>query len=641
MNDSIKEISVLEDNSNLFDTDMGYSIPLYQRAYAWQEKQLIQLLEDINDLPEDGEVKYHIGTLIVSKQSGKYEVVDGQQRLTSLYLLLKCLGINTKPTLVFACRNKSNYTIQNIEALLHKDYSKLDMDQIEQSMQRGIKIISEELSKKVYDKESFINKLKKVTIYRITVPEKTDLNRYFEVMNTRGEQLEQYDILKATLMGYLSDAAEKTAFAKIWDACSDMTGYVQMRFFIKERDGIFKSAWGTMPSDSWSDYLSIFSDSIEATTEYTIADLIANDFQVNEDDGYVDNDIRVRFESIIDFPYFLLHTLKVYIELNNMVLDNENLESVNVPLDDKKLCDVFKWVVSYGSIENKKIADDKENFARSFIIYLLRTRYLFDKYIIKREYTSDNTDGEWSLKSLCVSGTSSNRKAYYKNTYFTVKHDDSIDDNRTKTNIMIQSALRVSYTSPKVMHWINKLLIWLSKLERENNLVANIVDFNEQAEAIAKESISKNYFNECKTKGYELGTETPHIVFNYLDYLLWKEDKKKYEDFVFEFRNSVEHWYPQNPSEGTFKQWDNVDRFGNLCIIQRNVNAKFSNMSPEAKKSTFEKMINKGSIKLRIMRDLTNGSNGMNASEYWKECACKEHEKKMIEKLKKKCGVVD
>ena len=122
---------------------------------------------------------------------------------------------------------------------------------------------------------------------------------------------------------------------------------------------------------------------------------------------------------------------------------------------------------------------------------------------------------------------------------------------------------------------------------------------------------------------------------------MWKEDKKKYEDFVFEFRNSVEHWYPQNPSEGTFKQWDNVDRFGNLCIIQRNVNAKFSNMSPEAKKSTFEKMINKGSIKLRIMRDLTNGSNGMNASEYWKECACKEHEKKMIEKLKKKCGVVD
>ena len=62
------------------------------------------------------------------------------------------------------------------------------------------------------------------------VPENTDLNRYFEIMNTRGEQLEQHDILKATLMRYLPDDSEKSTFAKIWDACSDMTGYVQMHF---------------------------------------------------------------------------------------------------------------------------------------------------------------------------------------------------------------------------------------------------------------------------------------------------------------------------------------------------------------------------------------------------------------------------
>lgn len=96
-----------------------------------------------------------------------------------------------------------------------------------------------------------------------------------------------------------------------------------------------------------------------------------------------------------------------------------------------------------------------------------------------------------------------------------------------------------------------------------------------------------------------MGVNTPHIVFNYLDYLLWYYDREGYSDFTFEFRNSVEHWYPQNPSEGTFEQWkDGVDQFGNLCIIQRNVNAKFSNMSPEAKKSTFKNMIAKGSIKL-------------------------------------------
>lgn len=115
---------------------------------------------------------------------------------------------------------------------------------------------------------------------------------------------------------------------------------------------------------------------------------------------------------------------------------------------------------------------------------------------------------------------------------------------------------------------------------------------------------------------------------------------KRYDNFAFEFRNSVEHWYPQNPSEGTFEQWkDGVDQFGNLCIIQRNVNSKFSNMSPEAKKSTFKDMISKGSLKLRIMSDLTETHGEKSASLYWKETAFKTHEDEMIKLLKEACGL--
>lgn len=121
------------------------AIPLYQRAYAWGDKQLIQLVEDISDVSEDA--NYYIGSLIVSKQNGEYEVVDGQQRLTSLYLLLNCLGLNVKHTLTFACREKSNYTLQNIQELLHEDRSKLDMERIEQEIQRGIKILDQELNR--------------------------------------------------------------------------------------------------------------------------------------------------------------------------------------------------------------------------------------------------------------------------------------------------------------------------------------------------------------------------------------------------------------------------------------------------------------------------------------------------------------
>lgn len=645
MSNLVNELRIIGKNNNIFDTEMEYIIPLYQRAYAWEDKQLTQLVEDIEDVAEDA--NYYIGSLIVSEQNGRYEVVDGQQRLTSLYLLLNCLGIKTKPTLTFACREKSNYTLRNIEELLLENRSKLDMDRIEPGIQRGIKILSHELERSDFDKESFIKKLSKVIVYRIEVPENTDLNRYFEIMNTRGEQLEQHDILKATLMSYLHDDAEKGLFAKIWEACSDMTGYVQMHFVSKNntvRESIFGSEWNGMPSNSWQKYKKVITEATPETTGHRISDLIDKNFKVEDDEGYVDGDVRVRFESVIEFPYFLLHALKVYISINGITHEKTESKIVDELLDDKKLLDTFNRVISCGVSDKGKVADNKEEFARTFIVCLLRTRFLFDKYIVKREYTNDSADGEWSLKSLYVSGQQSKKKPYYRNTKFTRTGEwASTNDWRTKTNIMMQSALRVSYTSPKVMHWITKLLVWLSESDCEHLKNDDITSFDEVSENIAIDAVKENFFNLCTDGEYAMGVNTPHIVFNYLDYLLWYDDrnnKKKYGDFIFEFRNSVEHWYPQNPSEGTFEQWkDGVDQFGNLCITQRNVNSKFSNMSPEAKKSTFKDMIAKGSIKLRIMSELTEKNGDKVASLYWKEIAYKSHEEEMIGYLKHACHI--
>ena len=242
---SIIERRIIESNGNdIFDTDIVYEIPLYQRAYAWEEKHIIQLVEDINDISKSE--KYYIGTLIVSEHDGKFEVIDGQQRLTTLFLLLNCLDFKeVKKTLVFACRKKSNYSLSNIL--------------------NGIKILKKIINNPYFDKETFIKKLSKVVIYRIEVPKHTDLNRYFEIMNTRGEQLEQHDILKAVLMSYLRKNTDKEIFAQIWDACSDMDGYVQMHFkshgnYI--RNNLFGSNWDKIPPIKWKSYteLSKFSE---------------------------------------------------------------------------------------------------------------------------------------------------------------------------------------------------------------------------------------------------------------------------------------------------------------------------------------------------------------------------------------------
>lgn len=636
--DRVVELRILDGDKNIFDTDKAYIIPLYQRAYAWEDKQIIQLLEDINDISPDE--KYYLGTLIVSEQEEKYEVVDGQQRLTSLYLLLNCLrNLKVESTLTFACREKSNYTLQNITELLQDDRSKLDMDRIESGIKRGIDVITEELKKDEYNDIEFIEKLRRVILYRITVPENTDLNRYFEIMNTRGEQLEQHDILKATLMGEINKE-EQATFAKIWDACSDMTGYVQMHFISKNnevRENLFGWEWNWLPRGDWNEYLSKINAVDSEGDGHNISDIIDIDFRVKDDEGYVDDDVRVRFESVIDFPYFLIHTLKVFIDINGITHEDGKSSIIAEQMDDKKLVESFNKVLNHGVVGENRISDNKAQFARDFVVCMLKTRFIFDKYVVKREYANENSDGEWSLKSLNVS----NKKPYYANTWFTSKHEHKQREknpSRVEENLKIQSALRVSYTSPKVMHWITELLKWLSKDNYSN--IDRMAEYCGVAESVAIDAVRKNFFEECKDGSYAMGVETPHIVFNYLDFLIWKSNRNLYAGFNFEFRNSVEHWYPRNPSEGTFELWeDGVDQFGNLCIIQRNVNSKFSNMSPEAKKSTFKEMIDKGSLKLRRMSDLTEKHGDKSASMYWRETAYKDHEKEMISMLSQACGI--
>ena len=624
----IQELRIL-DEETLFDTEAHYVIPRYQRAYAWEDREIVQLIDDINDSTGD----YYIGSLVVAKVKGKvetYEVVDGQQRLTTLYLLLHYLVScgrlegEVGKTLSFDCRPNSNYTLTHIQGLLLDRNSLADNeDRLEQSIMNGLKVIDQKFTTgDAIDVAAFIERLNSVILYRIEVPEHTDLNRYFEIMNTRGEQLEQHDILKAQLMRYLN-RREQEFFARVWDACSDMTGYVQMHFAKEEREKIFGSEWNNKPSDDWNDYKVCLAMEQGEDHKVSIKSILKPSFSVEVADGMLEDDkTPIRFDSIIGFPHFLLHVLRVFLRVESASIDEE--KELGSLLDDKRLLKDFNEVIAYGRMGGKRIKDNKRGFARRFILFLLRSRFLFDKFIIKREYAGDDQEGTWSLKELCTSGAWSAKKPYYANTRLRYENEwEKTYAPRNKECLMIQSALRVSYTSPKVMHWITRLLEWLFD---EETVLPKLTD---EAERIAAEAVQEGFLDEGD---HELGVQTPHIVFNYLDYLLWKEDKgqdKKYTDFVFEFRNSVEHWYPQHPSDGTIEPWDGRDVFGNLCIISRSVNSKFSNLSPESKMKSYKKMVQKGSLKLRIMGDIIEGS----SSETWRLSECAKHEEEMISLL--------
>ena len=68
-----------------------FIIPDYQRPYKWTVKNVQQLIDDLLTHFRDSKV-YRIGTIVLYKNDGKSEIVDGQQRLTTLSLLLYKLG---------------------------------------------------------------------------------------------------------------------------------------------------------------------------------------------------------------------------------------------------------------------------------------------------------------------------------------------------------------------------------------------------------------------------------------------------------------------------------------------------------------------------------------------------------------------
>ena len=584
-----------------------YRIPLYQRAFSWKEKEITQLIDDIDSYEAD---RYYLGSLIVNyrHEDDVFEVIDGQQRLTALFLLLDYLEYAfDRGSLTFECREKSNYTLKFLSDLC--DEKKIEVqyansEKVDQELLHGWKIIENKFRTENLNRQDFKNKLHNVWLFRIEVPPHTDLNRYFEIMNVRGEQLEQHDVLKAKLMEALSET-EREVFALVWDACREMTGYVQMHFPKSERAFLFGNNWNRLTSN---EIFSLFSDHSTAE-EKNVLEIISNvDRPRPANEKEAEND-RVRFESIIDFPHFLLHVLKVFVSKDQKI--SEILPEL---LDDKKLLKVFTNVLNS--------VHDKRNFAKEFVRCLLKLRFLFDKYIIKREYKNEDSDGDWSLKELKVYNGRS-KKAEYVDTCFNEHREwGKTYQPRTRKNLMLQACLRVSYTSPKNMHWITELLKWLYQDEN----LSSLSQFEKETEKVIQQPV--RVFLDAGD--YCLGVRTPHIIFNYLDYLLWTHDKKS--DFTFEYRTSVEHWYPRHPSEQSFPRWDDVDRFGNLCIIRRDVNSKFSNLSPKSKLNTYKELVDKGSLKLRSMRDSTE------SDEKWCEKDCAEHEAKMLNILQEACS---
>lgn len=634
--EEIKEIKITE----IFQDK--YTVPIYQRKYSWTDKEIEQLLEDIINKEEKD--KYFLGTLTVDKkEDGSYEVIDGQQRLTTLCLIMIYLKKDINNMLSFEARQIYDNAL-NILKNMKKNEEITGYEDNVKEIYEGYRCIENYFKNNDSNSDKFLKKLDNTFLVRVQVPEDTDLNHYFEIMNTRGEQLELHHIAKAKFLDAIKDNNDKKIASIIWDACSQMNTHIQMNFIKNIREKLFteylSGSNGNFPTkdsieDVWNKLQGIFKETVDNEYIKKLEDIIQeikNDSYEKQTDENKDkntNDEKPeRFESVIKFPYFLLY-------VNAVINKDENSkdEKDKYEFDDKNLLNLLKknW-----EDENKK---PNATNAKYFIYVMLYCRILFDKYIIKKQNDDNNQINDKFILKYVKNDEGEMRNTYGKtdNNYDYEDDEDSEEKHNNKVYtrqqlIALQSLLRITYTSPRNMKWITELLKHLFDGKDaglasvtsvlENYCIGRIKEHYDIKESAKIEDFDKKRYNDIE-----------RIVFTYLDYLLYRDGYKiiepKFNNWKVQFRNSIEHFFPQNPENND--GWSNEDLhcFGNLALVTVSGNSKFSNLYPEAKLKQYK---NKDMIeqnpKLKIMSQ-TAEKNG------WTEEKAKEHQKEMFAILAK------
>ena len=577
-----------------------YAIPLYQRNFAWTYNEIEQLLNDVADaFQENRDNYYYIGTLVVNKENDIFKIIDGQQRTTALNLIALALkhefGFDSLKAvnLTFPARKKSNKNIQDLFA--KKKILEGDENELTRGYGHARDALKKVLEERQLNPQSFVNYLfEKVIIFRSILPEDLDLNLYFERFNSRGEQLEAHEILKAQMMSKFGEDQEMAQkFARIWDACAEFDKPVMKAFQIRSRpdntdeegEKIFGKEFTNFKLESVFEKIRVkkieqrsLLDAI-TQTKYESSSLVNNGADISN------------YTTVIDFPTFLLQVF--------FIMEGND----ETTFDDKKLLKIFE-------IERR----DRE-WVQQFGQLLLTMKHIFDTLIVKNVQLENET--EWQIKR-------GQYETYQR--YVRINYQNNTFDNLNKNIILLQSMFAVTFTANRDSRWLYEILQFLFNHIEELNQAEFGARFKNFLEKMAVRYAKERLFTEDKTiKKYGA---IPVYAFNFVDYVLWKnraELEKEYKDinfdhFKFAYRRSIEHWYPQNPNGHDGESQlpaEFLHSFGNLCIITDSQNSRFGNSYPEAKLEQWERegIFHRQSLKLQMMAKITSKKNRWDIGE--------------------------
>ncbi|MEI0747142.1 DUF262 domain-containing HNH endonuclease family protein [Brachyspira pulli] len=663
--------------NKIIKKEMYFSIPNYQRNYVWKEEQIRKLLEDIENAIINNNNEYYIGSLIVfyRDDDNRYDLVDGQQRFTTICLLLiqikkiidnnefvlKFLDKNKKERLIFRARKFAN--------LFYEENQNSDFDIANKEISHFLNRINSD--KSIIPLDSFIKYIaEKLTFVINKMPNKNQMyvNKLFETFNNRGRQLKQHEILKSYL---LSKVNNRDIYSIIWDSCSIMDNYIEknLKDILKIDNETLRKLVNANDRGKYEEKDVGISENIEEGLKSLIKETENQDnlksksghdfyaiLERNSDFGDLDNqfendlhnDSESNYEappirSIISFPMLLLHTLRIFL------IENKIEKTVDVK--EKELINIFKYIFDDDNISKKTYY---------FFKLLWKIRVLFDKYVIK--FVSDDEDGE--VLSIC-------NIIYRKNSRSIERRIDK--DNKALS--MLQSILY--YTQESItQYWLTPFLYQCIKMNDANELyeylkrMDNILNFYEieKSKTLSEKTIEISAIDDIYSYYHNNTVNIVNIIekleaelqnLNYygcnrywfykLEFILWynyynninsnifnqNDDNinKKIKEILNKFRitskNSIEHVYPRDDSQLIDEdKWSDktkeecLNSFGNLVLISGSLNSELNNKS--YKFSILRDKLKKGEVQsLKSLLILKNNK--------WDENACKEHLKEVID----------
>ena len=615
--------------SEIVDKELLFRIPLYQRLFAWSQKEVAQLMNDLKehyDNYEGTSKLYYIGMLTAIEQDGRLDLIDGQQRMTVLSLLAisfllmiddeanadtakswerLLLDKNGKPRLFFTGRSE-DYTY--LDAIAHKR----EFEYENRKMAEGVFTIKEFLKKEFSNNNElskFANHIfNHLAIFITELPDNyaknpSSLNEYFEAMNSSGKALEQHEILKVWLLKGQSNE-NKLKFTRLWNSVSNfeqpLIRLVEGRTDSAQNVGIERQ------NERYREFItSCRGGRIENVIEQVCEKLHQTDSvsiaEIGIEKKNPDETSRYEEDAIISFPKFLLFILA----LNN---NDDKIAKVS----PNRLLQTFK--------------DNPPQNLDLFYNQLLYYRLLLDFYVVRKSNTSSG--GSHTLIA---------------------RNNDNNDKQAKASERVRQYQAMLNVSTAELHNWLFPLLKFLNSTNEQLsqldilNYLKNLDKANGHEQCPPVEELNYEHRNGAR------------YWFWKLDYILWErqlretEDREAFKELGFdknaidkeailnyEFREnrSIEHLHPQDQSHNELWDWSEINRFGNLAMISSSFNSTQSNWLVDSKLENLKPQIeqkNLQSLKLYFMylqkeksRKWTQGAEG----------SMQEHEKNIYKILK-------